>query len=56
MSLDPTHFPKVLTLYLSLSQCPLLAPRIRERMRNELFARGVIDRETFEKEVREKAV
>jgi hypothetical protein len=56
MSLDPTHFPKVLTLYLSLSQYPLLAPRIRERMRNELFARGVIDREDFEDEVREKAV
>ena len=56
MSLDPTHFPKVLTLYLSLSQFPLLAPRIRERMRNELFTRGVIDRDDFEEEVREKGV
>lgn len=34
----------------------MLAPRIRERMRNELFARGVIDREAFEEEVREKAI
>jgi hypothetical protein len=31
------------------------AERIRERMRHELFQRGIISREIFETEVREKA-
>ncbi len=53
---DPTSFPKVLTLYLELSQYPILARHIRERMRKELFERGVITPEAFEAEVREKAV
>ena len=56
MSIDPTHFPKVLTLYLSLGQYPTLAPRIRERMRLELFSRGIIDQDDFEAEVVEKAI
>ncbi|NIS80572.1 MAG: phosphoenolpyruvate synthase [Anaerolineales bacterium] len=56
MSIDPTQFPKVLTIYLELSQYPILAPRIRERMRQELFQRGVITAEDFEVEVQEKAV
>ncbi len=55
MSFDPTEFPKVLTLYLALSQYPILAPQIRERMRKELFQRGVIRPEAFEIEVVEKA-
>lgn len=46
---------KVLTLFLELSQYPILAPIIRGRMREELFARGIITRETFEDEVRAKA-
>ncbi len=56
MVFDPTSFPKVLTLYLELSQYPILAPRIRSRMRKELFAKGVISAEAFEEEVREKAI
>ena len=48
--------PKVLQLYLELSQYPILARRIRERMREEIFARGIISREVFEQEVRDKAI
>lgn len=56
MTSDPGAFPKVLTLSLELSQYPILASRIRERMRAELFRRGVVDPEIFEAEVREKAI
>ncbi|HEX9680903.1 MAG TPA: hypothetical protein VGA32_05575, partial [Anaerolineales bacterium] len=56
MTSDPGAFPKVLTLSLELSQYPILASRVRERMRAELFRRGVIDPEVFEAEVRQKAV
>ncbi len=55
MAQDPLKTPKVLTLYLELSQYPILAPTIRARMRQELFTRGVITREAFEAEVTEKA-
>ncbi len=50
------YMPKVLQLYLEISQYPILASRIRERMRQELFSRGVISQERFEAEVREKAI
>lgn len=56
MGFDLTEFPKVLTLYLSLSQYPILAPQVREAMRRELFKRGVITPEAFEAEAREKAI
>ena len=55
MALDPDQFPRVLTVYLELTRYPILAERIRERMRHELFQRGIISREIFETEVREKA-
>jgi len=48
--------PKVMRLYLEISRYPILAKKIRERMRGELFVRHVITPETFEKEVREKAI
>jgi hypothetical protein len=56
MDPQPEQIPQVLELYLQLSQYPILAHRIRARMRRELFARGVIERQTFEEEVKEKAV
>ncbi|MGD8865342.1 MAG: PEP/pyruvate-binding domain-containing protein, partial [Anaerolineales bacterium] len=56
MTVDSGGFPKVLTLYLAISQYPILGPKIRERMRQELFQRGVITPEDFEAEAREKAV
>jgi hypothetical protein len=48
--------PKVLQLYLELSQYPILARRIRELMRNEIFTRGVVTQEVFQQEIREKAI
>jgi hypothetical protein len=56
LAFDPTGFPKVLTLYLELTQYPILAGRIREHMRREIFRSGVISQEAFEAEVREKAI
>jgi hypothetical protein len=56
MNIDLPFIPKVLQLYLEISQYPVLAPRIRERMRQEIFSRGVVDRQVFEQEVREKAI
>ena len=56
MAVDSGGFPKVLTLYLAISQYPILGPQIRERMRQELFRRGVISPEDFENEAREKAI
>lgn len=54
-AVEPGSFPKVLTLYLELSQYPILAPRMRQLMRERLFERGVISPEAFEAEVQQKA-
>jgi len=56
MAFEPEGFPKVLTLYLELSQYPILASRIRARMREQLFRRGIVSREAFEDEARVKAI
>ncbi|GAB4480085.1 MAG: hypothetical protein Kow00124_26440 [Anaerolineae bacterium] len=56
MTIDSTAIPKVLQLYLELSQYPILAGPIRQRMREELFSRGIISQKVFEAEVREKAI
>ncbi|MBS3783189.1 MAG: PEP/pyruvate-binding domain-containing protein [Anaerolineae bacterium] len=56
MDPQPEQIPQVLELYLQISQYPILARRIRARMRAEIFERGVISREQFEDEVKEKAV
>lgn len=50
------QIPKAYEIYLKLSQYPILADRIRERMRQEIFQRGVISSEKFEQEVKEKAI
>ena len=55
-SIDPHKMPKVLALYLKISQYPILARRIRERMRQELFSRGIISPKVFIEEVREKSI
>jgi hypothetical protein len=53
---DPNHIPKLSRIHLQLGQYPVLGDAMRERMREELFRRGVITKERFETEVREKAV
>jgi hypothetical protein len=55
MTLKSLGAPKVLEVVLELKQYPILARHIRERMRQEIFARGVIAPADFEREVREKA-
>ncbi len=46
----------ILSIYLQISQYPILAPQIRERMREELFRRGIISPERLDAESKEKAV
>jgi len=46
----------ILDIYLTIRQYPILRTRIRARMRNELFERGIVTPEVFEADVREKAV
>jgi len=53
---DVQHQHKVLGIHLELSQYPILARQIRERMRQELFSKGILTIEAFEAEVKEKAV
>ena len=47
---------RILDIYLTLRQYPILRNRIRARMRRELFERGIVAPESFEAEVREKAI
>ncbi len=56
ITFDAEALPKVLQIYLEISQYPILAPTIRQRMRGELFARGVISPSDFEQEVKNKAI
>ncbi len=56
MDFLPNSSERLLSLTLTLSQYPLLAPRIRARMRNELFTRGIIEQRDFESQVREEAI
>jgi hypothetical protein len=53
---DYNPMPKVLQLYLAISQFPVLSRTIRTRMREELFARGIISEQAFEREVLQKAI
>jgi hypothetical protein len=48
--------PKVLEVVLKLKQYPILSQQIRKRMRDEIFGRGVITQEDFERQVRQKAI
>ena len=56
MTLPPLSAERTLNIYLALAQYPILSTNIRARMRRELFARGVITKQAFEAEVREKAI
>src|SRR3990170_5274945 len=56
MTLDPRQHPRSLLLYLELTRYPILASRLRERVRQELFRRRLLTAEVLEAEVLEKAV
>jgi hypothetical protein len=55
MSEEPRHIPKLHRLQMMLGQFPILGDVMRERMRQELFRRGIITERRFEDEVRERA-
>ncbi|HOT91066.1 MAG TPA: PEP/pyruvate-binding domain-containing protein [Anaerolineae bacterium] len=57
MIADEMDFPgRVYGIQLKLTQYPILARKIRERMRQELFSKGIITLTEFEAEVRQKAI
>jgi hypothetical protein len=56
ITFDPDALPKVLQIYLEISRYPILSSTIRERMRSELYARGIISPSDLEQEVKSKAV
>ena len=56
MTLAAPSSDRILNIYLTLNQYPVLSSRIRARMRRRLFERGVISREAFNSEARQKAV
>src|SRR5512146_2503322 len=56
MALPSVSADRVLSIYLTLAQYPILGTQIRARMRREMFQRGVITPQMFENEVREYAI
>ncbi len=56
MSDDGSYIPKVHRVHMMLGAYPILGDVMRERMREELFRRGIVTRKRFEDEVRERAV
>ncbi|MCB0210849.1 MAG: PEP/pyruvate-binding domain-containing protein [Anaerolineae bacterium] len=56
MSTHRTIHSKILNLRLALNSFPILSQKIRQRMRQELFVRGIIAPNVFEEEVELKAI
>jgi len=56
MTLPLSATDRLLSVYLALSQYPILASRIRDLMRRELFQQGFLDQAKFEKEVTTKSI
>ena len=46
----------IVNVYSQLTQYPILAPLIRERMREELFRRGIVQSDRLEEEVKDRAI
>ncbi len=47
---------RVLSIYLTLTEYPILSSRIRHIMRKQLFERGILSHEAFDAEARQKAI
>lgn len=57
MSTRPLRSPTpAIDIYIHLARYPILSDRIRHRMREELFRRGIVSQPDFENEVRQKAI
>jgi hypothetical protein len=46
----------IVQIYSQLTQYPIMAPQIRERMREELFRRGIVRPDRLEEEVKDRAI
>lgn len=56
MSLPFPSSDRVLNIYLALTQYPIMAAKIREKMRLALYSRGIILHDAFEAEIWKKSV
>jgi hypothetical protein len=56
LALPPSTSDRLIKITLTMGQYPMLRSRIRARLRRELFERGLLDPQTFEQEVGEKAI
>ena len=56
MTLPLASYDPAFRIYLALAQYPILRPYLRERMRQELFERGMITFQEFEAQVRQYAI
>ncbi len=56
MTLPLSATDRLLSVFLVLSQYPILASHIRDLMRRELFQQGFLDQKKFEKEVTTKSI
>ena len=56
MTFPSISIDSVLKILLALSQYPILSTRIRHQMRKALFSRGIITRNAFDEEARQKAI
>jgi len=56
MAFPPSHSDRLMDIHLALAQYPILAGRIRQQMRRELFSSGTVRPNDFEIEVRRMAV
>lgn len=56
MTFPDTSTDRILRIYSTLAQYPILRVRMRARMRRELFERGVITPQKFESEIHDRAI
>ena len=56
MSVPLRSKTSTIDIYIKLAQYPILADKIRGKMREVLFARGIVDEVGFEAEVQQKAI
>jgi hypothetical protein len=53
---EPRSVTPVIDTYIRLAQFPILSDKIRKRMRQELFRRGIVAKEQFYQEIRQMAM
>jgi len=56
MTLPNGASDRLLSIYLALSQYPILSDRIHQLMRHELYERGIVQREEFKQEITRTAI